>query len=72
MVAPTIQMGNGVVDQQLTPFRRAMELREFRDAGDQRAIPLEAGCSPSGSWYWLSMGRTSRSAHSRATDAAAN
>jgi hypothetical protein len=38
--APAIQMGIGVVDPRLTPFRRATELLDLRDTAGQRVVPL--------------------------------
>jgi energy-coupling factor transporter ATP-binding protein EcfA2 len=40
VTAPAIQMGAGVVDQRLTPFRRATELLDISDTVGQRVIPL--------------------------------
>jgi ABC-type Mn2+/Zn2+ transport system ATPase subunit len=40
VTAPAIQLGAGVVDQRLTPFRRAMELLDFSDTFGQRVLPL--------------------------------
>lgn len=40
VTAPMIQMGVGVVDQRLTPFRRATELLDLRETAGQRIIPL--------------------------------
>jgi energy-coupling factor transporter ATP-binding protein EcfA2 len=40
VTAPAIQMGGGVFDQRLTPFRRASELLDISDAVGHRVIPL--------------------------------